>query len=126
VQEETVKRIINLVAAGNSNVRTVLEVVHQVGKEQIARYPDTKTGNKMVAERMVEATSRLAHTRIDFKQLMELGPKYWETEIGRQNCVKVGQYVEVMIARVKARDAGQTGIGERQSVALTRRQAGAR
>jgi hypothetical protein len=100
MKPELVESIIRTVSAHNERMRVVLEAVRVEARDEIARYPDTPLGVYRLAKGMVLAVSRVIGGDIDFKDLRLQGGQYWETDQGKINAVKVGQYADDLCHRI--------------------------
>lgn len=101
MNEARVQVIASRVSAGNSDMRLLLDMVGQVARVEISKYPNTPGAEKFVARRMVVAASHLVRGRISFSQLDEKGAEYWRTAEGQKAQAKVSGYIEKLGRRAR-------------------------
>ena len=95
MKKERVTKIIDEVAAGNNNLKLVMQDVYRCGKQIIDTWPEENTG--LFVRKTLWVTSLLIHRRIITKEKIDLGKKYWDSENGIKVNEALTKYVETRI-----------------------------
>jgi len=95
VKKERVMEIIDQIAAGNNNLKLVMNYVYRCGKDIIETWPEENTG--LFIRKTLWVTNKLIHQKIDVKEKVHLGEKYWDSENG----VKVNEALVKFVERKK-------------------------
>ena len=101
MKEERVRSIIGTLVLSNSDMGMVLGRVYELGKVEIEKWPDSEHNERVLARRMVLATGRLIHHRINFTDLCENREGYWVTPAGEIAQQKLEMYIKRREMRVK-------------------------
>jgi len=93
VKKERVAEIIDVVAAGNNNLKLVMMDVYRCGRDIIDTWPEGNTG--LLVRKTLKATGLLIHQGIEVREMVNLKEKYWETENGKKVDTALIKYVEM-------------------------------
>lgn len=92
MKEERVLEVIDKVALGNENLKTVMRGVYNCGRDIIDTWPEEDTGK--FVRRSIGATSMLIHERIRVGEMVSLKDKYWESKNGKRVDAALAKFVE--------------------------------